>query len=66
MLEPEFLDVIIDRWDHLPVMFNVSLRFVKEDSMVSPSSRSSPPFSRSMLTHIALLKLHSRATLEQV
>ena len=53
MLEPLFLDVIIDR-------------FVAEDSMVSPSMRRSPPFSSSMLTHLALLKLPQRATLEQI
>ena len=53
MLEPIFLDVIIDR-------------FVAEDSMVSPSSRRTPPFSRPMLTHIILLKLPHRATLEQI
>ena len=53
MLEPLFLDVIIDR-------------FVAEERMVSPSSRRSPPFSSSMLTHLALLKLPQRATLEQI
>ena len=53
MLEPLFLDVIIDR-------------FVAEDSMVSPSSRRNPPFTSTMLTHLALLKLPQRATLEQI
>ena len=53
MLEPIFLDVIIDR-------------FVAEDSMVSPSSRRNPPFTSPMLTHLALLKLPQRATLEQI
>ena len=53
MLEPEFLDIIIDR-------------FVKENSMVSPNSRKLPPFDKKMLTHIALMKLYKRATLEQI
>ena len=53
MLEPEFLDIIIDR-------------FVKENSMVSPDSRELPPFDKKMLTHIALMKLYKRATLEQI
>ena len=53
MLEPEFLDIIIDR-------------FVKENSMTSPDSRKAPPFDKKMLTHIALMKLHKRATLEQI
>eukprot|EP00090_Calanus_glacialis_P007449 TRINITY_DN15878_c0_g1_i2.p1 TRINITY_DN15878_c0_g1~~TRINITY_DN15878_c0_g1_i2.p1 ORF type:complete len:603 (-),score=178.26 TRINITY_DN15878_c0_g1_i2:5-1813(-) len=53
MLEPEFLDIIIER-------------FVKENSMVSPNSRKIPPFDKKMLTHIALMKLHERATLEQI
>ena len=53
MLEPEFLDVIIER-------------FVKEDSVVSPESRQTPPFNNSLLTYIALLKIHRKATLEQI
>ena len=53
MLEPEFLDIIIER-------------FVKENSMVSSNSRKIPPFDKKMLTHIALMKLHERATLEQI
>ena len=53
MLEPEFLDVIIER-------------FVKEDSVVAPESRESPPFNNSLLTYIALLKIHKKATLEQI
>ena len=53
MLEPEFLDVIIER-------------FVKEDSVVAPESRESPPFNNSLLTYIALLKIHRKATLEQI
>ena len=53
MLEPEFLDIIIER-------------FVNQKSMVSPKSRKPPPFDLKMLTHIALLKLHKRATLEQL
>ena len=53
MLEPEFLDVIIER-------------FVKEDSVVAPESRESPPFNNRLLTYIALLKIHRKATLEQI
>jgi len=53
MLEPEFLDTIIDR-------------FVKENSMISPNNRKLPPFDKKMLTHIALMKLYKRATLEQI
>ena len=53
MLEPEFLDIIIER-------------FVKEDSVVAADSRQSPPFSNSLLTYIALLKIHKKATLEQI
>ena len=53
MLEPEFLDTIIER-------------FVKEDSCLSPSSRKPPPFSFKQLTYIALMKIHKRATLEQI
>ena len=53
MLEPEFLDTIIER-------------FVKDDSCLSPSSRKSPPFSFKQLTYIALMKMHKRATLEQI
>ena len=53
MLEPEFLDAIIER-------------FVKEDSVVAPESRQSPPFNNSLLTYIALLKIHRKATLEQI
>ena len=76
MLEPEFLDVIIDRYrllllilflfHLLPLLIEFLPRFVAEDSMVSPSSRRTPPFSRTMLTHLALLKLPHRATLEQI
>ena len=53
MLEPEFLDVIIDR-------------FVDEKSHVNCKDREPPPFNRRMLTHIALLKIQKRATLEQL
>ena len=53
MLEPEFLDIIIDR-------------FVNQGSVASHSSRRHPPFDKKMLTHIALMKLHKRATLEQL
>ena len=53
MLEPEFLDIIIER-------------FVNQKSLVKPNTRQLPPFDNKMLTHIALLKLHKRATLEQI
>ena len=53
MLEPEFLDVIIER-------------FVKEDANLAPTSREPPPFSNQQLTYIALMKIHKRATLEQI
>ena len=53
MLEPEFLDIIIER-------------FVKENSMICHDTRKVPPFDKKMLTHIALMKLHKRATLEQI
>ena len=53
MLEPEFLDTIIER-------------FVKEDANLSPTSREPPPFSNQQLTYIALMKINQRATLEQI
>ena len=53
MLEPEFLNIIIER-------------FVKDDSAVLPSSRKPPPFSHKQLAYIALLKIHKTATLEQI
>ena len=53
MLEPEFLNIIIER-------------FVKDDSAVLPSSRKPPPFSHKQLAYIALLKIHKSATLEQI
>ena len=53
MLEPEFLDTIIER-------------FVKEDAIILPSDRQHPPFSFKQLTYIALLKIHRRATIEQI
>lgn len=53
MLEPEFLDIIIER-------------FVKEDANLSATSREPPPFCHKQLTYIALMKIHKRATLEQI
>ena len=53
MLEPEFLDTIIER-------------FVKEDSVVAPDCREMPPFSNQLLAFIALIKIHKSATLEQI
>ena len=53
MLEPEFLDIIIER-------------FVKEDDNLAPNSREPPPFSNQQLTYIALMKINQRATLEQI
>ena len=53
MLEPEFLDVIIER-------------FVKEDSVVAPDCREMPPFSNQPLAFIALIKINKSATLEQI
>ena len=53
MLEPEFLDIIIER-------------FVKEESAVAAESREMPPFSNLFLAYIALMKIHKNATLEQI
>ena len=53
MLEPEFLDIIIER-------------FVKEESAVAAESREMPPFSNLLLAYIALMKIHKNANLEQI
>ena len=53
MLEPEFLNTIIDR-------------FVKEDSNIPASERNVPPFNNKQLALISLLKLYKKATLEQI
>ena len=47
MLEPEFLDILVER-------------FLKEDSVVGPEWREEPPFSNQLLTYIALDYIHSR------
>ena len=53
MLEPEFLDILVER-------------FLKEDTVVGPEWREEPPFSNQLLTYIALMKIHKKATLEQI
>ena len=53
MLEPEFLDTIIDR-------------FVREEAALGPDSRPLPPFDNRLLSYLALLKLGRGGTLEQI
>jgi len=53
MLEPEFLDIIVER-------------FANENVIIRPKERKLPPFDNKMLTHIALLKTQRSTTLEQI
>ena len=53
MMEPEFLDIIIER-------------FARESAMVSADQRAVPPFDNKLLTIIALIKLGKKTSLEQI
>merc|ERR1719319_997083 len=53
MLEPEFLSIIIDR-------------FVNDNTMIDPLSRSPPPFDSKMLSLLALTKINFPVCMEQV